>query len=110
MDFIAKIVLVNDEDGFFGPGVRDLLLHIDREHSVKAACHAMDISYSKAWKMIRKVEKAMGEPAVLRNHGGAEGGSATLTPACRALLDKYMSVEKKSNEAIRKILDGEFNE
>ncbi len=108
MDFISKLVLVNDNEGFFGPGVRDLLLNIDREKSVKAACESMQISYSKAWKIIRNVEKAMGESAVIRVHGGADGGSAYLSDACKVLLDRYMRAENRSRQAIRAILDEEF--
>ena len=108
MDFIAKLVLVENGEGFFGPGVRDLLLNIDKEKSVKAACESMQISYSKAWKIIRNVEKAMGETAVIRIHGGSEGGSASLSDSCRMLLERYMRAEARSKEAIRTILDEEF--
>ena len=81
MDFISKIVLVENGDGFFGPGVRDLLLNIESEKSVRRASEKMQISYSKAWKIIRNVEKARGESAVIRIHGGSDGGSASLSPA-----------------------------
>ena len=83
MDFTAKIMLFDSDLGFFGPGVRDLFLNIESEHSVKGASENMGLSYSKAWKMIRNVEKALGEPAVTRTHGGTEGGSAQLTDAGR---------------------------
>ena len=108
MDFIAKLVLVEDGEGFFGPGVRDLLLNIDKERSVKAACESMQISYSKAWKIIRNVEKAMGESAVIRSHGGTDGGSACLSDSCKDLLQRYLRSEERSKQAIREILDEEF--
>ena len=103
MDFTSKIVLAENGEGFFGPGVRDLLLNIESEKSVRGASEKMQISYSKAWKIIRNVEKAMGESAVIRIHGGADGGSASLTPACKALLQKYMDFEKESRIANQKI-------
>ena len=109
MDFTAKIMLFEGDTGFFGPGVRDLFLNIEEEHSVKDASEKMGLSYSKAWKMIRNVEKALGEPAVKRIHGGTEGGSAQLTPAGRILLEKYMDFERKSREATRKIFEEEFS-
>lgn len=108
MDFISKIVLVENDEGFFGPGVRDLLLNIESEKSVRAASEKMRISYSKAWKIIRNVEKAMGESAVIRIHGGSDGGSASLSPACRALLRKYMDFEKKSRIENKKIFEEIF--
>lgn len=108
MDFISKLVLVENGDGFFGPGVRDLLLNIDSEKSVKAASEKMQISYSKAWKIIRNVEKAMGEEAVIRVHGGSDGGSATLSDACRTLLKQYMEFERKCRVAEQKVFEEVF--
>ena len=108
MDFAVKFVLSEGDNGFFGPGVRDLFLYIDSEKSVKAACEKMELSYSKAWKMIRNVEKALGEPAVTRTHGGTEGGSAQLTDAGRMLLGKYMRFEEKGRQALRKAFEEEF--
>ncbi len=108
MDFAVKFVLSEGDNGFFGPGVRDLFLNIDSEKSVKAACEKMDLSYSKAWKMIRNVEKALGQPAVTRTHGGTEGGSAQLTDAGRMLLEKYIRFEEKGRQALRKAFEEEF--
>ncbi|MBQ7644494.1 MAG: LysR family transcriptional regulator [Spirochaetales bacterium] len=108
MDFTAKIMLFDSDLGFFGPGVRDLFLNIESEHSVKGASENMGLSYSKAWKMIRNVEKALGEPAVTRTHGGTEGGSAQLTDAGRMLLEKYMRFEEKGRQALRKAFEEEF--
>lgn len=108
MDFISKLVLVENGDGFFGPGVRDLLMNIDSEKSVKAASEKMQISYSKAWKIIRNVEKAMGKEAVIRVHGGTEGGSATLSDACRNLLKQYMEFERKCRVAEQKVFEEVF--
>ena len=110
MDFAAKIMLFDSELGFFGPGVRDLFLNIDSEHSVKGASEKMGLSYSKAWKMIRNVEKALGEPAVTRTHGGTEGGSAQLTDAGRMLLGKYMRFEAKGKKALQKVFEEEFRD
>ena len=108
MDFAAKLVLFEGELGFFGPGVKDLFLCIDSERSVKAACEKMGLSYSKAWKMIRNVEKAIGKPAVTRVQGGHDGGSASLTEAGRDLLDRYMNLEKEGREALEPLYEKEF--
>lgn len=108
MNFNAKLVLLEDGDGFFGPGVRDLFLFIDSEKSVKAASEKMQISYSKAWRMIRNVEKAIGTTAVARFHGGPEGGSACLTEAGRDILEKYIQFEKLSKAAMEPIFEEQF--
>ena len=62
----------------------------------------------KAWKIIRNVEKAMGKEAVIRVHGGTEGGSATLSDACRTLLKQYMEFERKCRVAEQKVFEEVF--
>ena len=109
MQFAAKIVLSEGDTGFFGPGVRNLFRFIDSEKSVKAASEKMDLSYSKAWKMIRNVEKALGRPAVERMHGGTDGGSARLTEAGRNLLERYTEFESKGNDSLKKLFEQEFS-
>ena len=110
MDFAAKIVLFEGDLGFFGPGVRDLFRCIDSRNSVKAACEEMQMSYSKAWKMIRNVEKAIGKQAVVRSHGGSDGGSAHLTEAGRDLLERYERFEKQCNNGMKELFNQEFSD
>lgn len=110
MHYCAKIVLAKSDYNFFGPGVRDLLLNIESEGSVKAACEKMGMSYSKAWKMIRTVEKALSTEVVTRVQGGKSGGSASLTEAGKEMLKRYMRFEQRCNQAISEIYEQEFNQ
>lgn len=107
-DFKAKIVLCENTEDFFGPGVRDLFLFIESEHSVKAASEKMGMSYSKAWKLIRNVEKTLGKPAITRTQGGRDGGSASLTAEGKDLLERYIAFEAESLEAVGKIFNRSF--
>ena len=50
----------------------------------------------------------MGESAVIRIHGGSDGGSASLSEAGKALLQKYMDFEEKSRIADQKIFEEIF--
>lgn len=110
MRYSAKIVLSEQDYNFFGPGVRDLLLDIESEGSVKAACEKMGLSYSKAWKMIRTVEKALQTEVVTRVQGGKSGGSAKLTEEGRQLLERYIRFENRCKQAIAEIYNQEFNQ
>ncbi len=92
----AKLLLkLTDNDGnpFFGPGVAELLSLIDETGSVRHASEEMGLSYSKAWKMIRGVEKATGKEAVSRRQGGKGGGMAQLTESGKHLLKSFRALE-----------------
>lgn len=99
-----KIRLAND-DVFFGPGVFALLNLVEKHESVNAAAKAMNLSYSKAIKMIHGTEEALGFKLLDRKIGGAHGGGSRLTPECIEFLDVY---EKFSSE-IKEHSDNLFN-
>ena len=88
----------NDGNPFFGPGVAELFSLIDETGSVRHASEKMGLSYSKAWKMIRGTEKALGKEAVVRTQGGKGGGKAELTESGKALLDLFFSMEKEMQQ------------
>lgn len=82
------------ETPFFGPGTARLLEEVVRCGSVYRACEALDLSYSKGRRMLREVERQLGQPAVLCTKGGAGGGNARLTDAGRNLLAQYDCYEQ----------------
>ncbi|MBO8437229.1 MAG: LysR family transcriptional regulator [Spirochaetes bacterium] len=88
---------------FFGPGVAQLFKLIENTGSVRHASEAMDLSYSKAWKMIRCTEKVLGTIIVERNQGGKGGGSAKLTDSGKMLLDKFLTIEKELNAKLEEL-------
>ena len=52
----VKLTLCTD-DRFFGPGVCELLERIRETGSIQAAAARMDMSYSKAWKILNHAEE-----------------------------------------------------
>lgn len=100
-----KIRLATD-DVFFGPGVLNLLKLTETHESVNAAAKSMNLSYSKAIKMIHGTEEALGFKLLDRKIGGANGGGSKLTPECIDFLDTY---EKFSKE-LEKYSDNLFKE
>ena len=51
----AQVRLAKD-DIFFGPGKARLMEYIEKTGSMQEACTKMDLSYSKAAKMMKKAE------------------------------------------------------
>lgn len=88
----VKVVIKNGSKFLMGPGVFALLRAIDEKSSVSEAARSLDLSYSKAWKMIREAEEGAGEPLVIRSTGGKGGGQASLTEAAHRLLSSYAAV------------------
>lgn len=100
----SKLVLCGERD-FFGPGTAKLLHLIDETGSIRQAAIQMDMSYSKAWKMLGKVEDETGIKFLDSTIGGKKGGKSTLTDDGRQFLTKYDEILEKikafSDELIR---------
>lgn len=74
---------------FFGPGVATLMHLIDEYGSIQSAAKHMEMSYSKAWKIIRRAEEELGFALVASKNGGAGGGRSELSEEGRAFLRDY---------------------
>ena len=97
----AKTKLWFTEDGktVMGAGRAELLRTIDKEHSLLKACKILDISYKHAWMMLKKMNEALGEPAVTTVRGGKNQGTF-LTDLGRKLLAEYETNKQIINETI----------
>ena len=79
-------------DKSFGPGPMALLEGTDRTGSLHRAAAEMGMSYSKAWKLIGKLEDSWGFPLLERHTGGVKGGCSSLTPEGADLLARYRAM------------------
>ena len=77
------------QDKSFGPGPMRLLRGVEEGGSLHQAAEAMGMSYSKAWTLLRKLEKEWGFTLLDRQSGGPKGGGSVLTPEGRDLLERY---------------------
>ena len=68
-----------------------LLYYIMKYGSILTASRILNIPYSKAWGIIDRIEKMLGEKIVSRTRGGSSGGGTTLMSLGRRLLDAYLS-------------------
>ena len=83
------------EDRFFGPGVCELLERIRETGSIQAAAARMELSYTKAWKILNRAEEELGTSLITRVSGGKNGGSSTLTPAGETAVKDFREMEGK---------------
>ena len=75
-----------------GPGRVELLGHIDRHHSISAAAKQMNMSYRRAWSLVRDMNYAAGEPLVEVTTGGPGGGGASLTERGQEAVALYRRI------------------
>ena len=74
---------------FFGEGPARLLRAIEEHGSLRSAAISMDMAYTKALKLLKNAEAALGFPLTTRTSGGKSGGGSLLTPEGKAWLSRY---------------------
>ena len=79
----------------FGPGVAALLEEVREKRSLRAAAGSMGMAYSKAWRIVRAAEDALGYKLLSSTIGGRPGGGAALTAEAEALLGAYQALREE---------------
>ncbi|WP_265457231.1 winged helix-turn-helix domain-containing protein [Enterococcus sp. HY326] len=96
VDFDYTLSLkLRKEKNFFGPGVIQLLQEIEQSQSLNVAAKKMQMSYSKAWRIIQYAERELGYSLIDRSVGGNSGGGSTVTEAGKKITQQYLSFEQK---------------
>jgi molybdate transport system regulatory protein len=83
-----------------GPGMAELLERIGALGSIRKAALSMDMSYRKAWLLLKGMQQTFGGPVVVTETGGAAGGGAQLTELGARLLTTFRAIEKKATSAV----------
>jgi molybdate transport system regulatory protein len=82
-----------------GPGKAELLALIAETGSIQAAAKRMEMSYMRAWTLIRTMNGCFREPLVVASRGGRSRGGAVVTETGRKALKLYRSLEARSLKA-----------
>ena len=104
----VKLMLCTD-DRFFGPGVCELLERIRETGSIQAAAARMELSYTKAWKILNRAEQELGKNLINRVSGGRNGGSSTLTEAGEKAVSDFREMEAKLNDYADELLIAHYD-
>ena len=84
-----------------GPGKVELLKAIKATGSIRQAASNLQMSYMRAWLLIRTMNHCFREPLVNAARGGSEFGGARLTPMGVSALRLYERLEAESLKATR---------
>ncbi len=87
-----------------GPGKVAVLEEIARSGSISAAGRALGMSYRRTWKLVEDLNLGLGTTVVETAAGGNGGGGAVLTPAGKAIVERYRAIEMDTALAARKHL------
>ncbi|MDD3316864.1 MAG: molybdenum-dependent transcriptional regulator [Methanosarcina sp.] len=96
----TKLWFTEDGKTVMGAGRAELLRAIDEERSLRKACKKLGISYKHAWNMLKKMNEALDEPAIITVRGGKNQGTF-LTDVGRKLLAEYETGKQLINETIK---------
>ena len=109
MKAATKIIFL-DHNGekFFGEGPAQLMHGIESTGSLRSAAISMGMAYTKALKIMKNAEHALGFPLATRSIGGKSGGGSALTPEGKAWLASYESYRDACVEANRQLFRQHF--
>ena len=87
---MTRIMFLDDqEQKFFGEGPCRLLRGVEETGSLRASAMQMGMAYTKALKLLKNAENALGFRLTMRTTGGRYGGGSRLTPEGAEWIARY---------------------
>ncbi len=98
-----------DQNGkAFGNGPFELLKRVEKSGSLRKAAEQMNMSYSKAWRLIQLLEGRLGFHLLNKKVGGVDGGGSLLTPEAKDLMGHYEKFHQEVKESLTQIFKKHF--
>lgn len=95
-----KIWIEGDEGSFLGNGRIKLLKAVDELGSLSKAAKHLNISYKKAWDLIKSVNDAGEEEMTITTTGGNTGGGMKLTPYAKTMIRQFENLKNQTADFI----------
>ena len=99
LDLRMRFRIFCGEDIALGLGKVQLLKLVRETGSVRQAAAQMEMSYMRAWVLVRTMNQCFKKPLVNLARGGSQRGGAHLTPTGEIVLKLYERVERESLKA-----------
>ena len=98
-------IWIESETGetLYGEGQICILEAIEKEGSINAAAKSMGMGYRSMWGRLKKLEKRIGTPLLIRRKGGAFGGETILTIEAKRMIEKFRQLQQNLNTSAEKI-------
>ena len=105
---VAYKIWLDSNGKAFGEGPYELLKRVEKTNSLHEAAHQMEMSYSKAWKLIQMMEKRLGFGLLDKKVGGRSGGGSRVTLKGKDLMKRYMRFRRDAGEALEEVYQRHF--
>lgn len=101
---------ISSDDGkkVFGKGPYMLLKKVKLLRSLNKAAKELNMSYSKAWLIIKRAEKALNCVLLDTKTGGKEGGGSCLTEKAELLLKAYETFSEEAERIMQELYNEHF--
>jgi len=96
-----RLRVVCGENIALGPGKVELLRLVAKTGSIREAAERMDMSYMRAWTLIRTMNGCFKEPLVVAARGGSKHGGAALTDVGHKALKLYQEMEESCLDSMK---------
>ncbi|MDP2864701.1 MAG: LysR family transcriptional regulator [Elusimicrobiota bacterium] len=96
------------DEPFMGIGPAWLLRGVEKTGSLNLAARDMEMSYSKAHKLVKKLESALGYPVLASARGGSNRGGSSLTPRGLRFLGRYEKLDAAVKAQAEKLFKKTF--
>jgi molybdate transport system regulatory protein len=95
----TRLRVLHGDEIALGPGKVALLEGIEQTGTLSEAARLLDMSYTRAWNLLRTMNACFKEPLVESERGGTGHGHAALTETGRAVLLLYREMEREGLRA-----------
>lgn len=103
-----RVMIANEVERYFGLGTYALLKEIEKTNSVKDAASNLDLSYSKAWKILNQAEKGADLELVVRKQGGKQGGFTQLSEDGLRIIESYEKLMEEVGDTVDQVFHKHF--
>ena len=90
---LPRIRILHGRNIALGPGKVELLALIGQTGSINRAARQIDMSYMRAWSLVRTMNRCFRKPLVRVARGGEGGGGAALTETGAKVVTLYQQME-----------------
>jgi molybdate transport system regulatory protein len=88
-----RLRVVCGKDIALGPGKAELLEVLIQTGSLNEAARRLDMSYMRAWTLVKTMNECFRQPVAVAERGGRKGGGMKVTATGRRVLALYREME-----------------
>jgi molybdate transport system regulatory protein len=98
---LPRFRVIYKGEAALGPGKAVLLSVVSETGSLLSAAKKINMSYMRAWQLVKAMNACFKEPLIELRRGGKTGGGAVLTQTGERVLTLYRQLETQAEKATR---------